>query len=186
MASVIVRNISFNFASEAWLTLLSFITLPFIVRGLGTDGFGVLTLVQVVTGYFALLELGFGSALIKYVAEYHAVKDERSLAKVIGTLTSVYGLIGLVGGLLMWASAGFLVHRVLHIPPGLERQAVLAFQVGALGFFFSMSLSVYGAIPTALQRMDLTGTRNILLGTVNILVVPNVPLLVVVKDSTRL
>ena len=49
--------------------LVAVIALPFIVRGLGTDRFGLLSLAWVILGYFTIFDLGLGRATTKYVAE---------------------------------------------------------------------------------------------------------------------
>jgi len=45
------------------------VAIPLLVKGLGTERFGILTLAWVVIGYFSLFDLGMGRALTKVVAE---------------------------------------------------------------------------------------------------------------------
>jgi len=52
---ILVRNVFYNFISQSWFLILAFITIPYIVRKLGTDAYGILSLVGVVLGYFAFL-----------------------------------------------------------------------------------------------------------------------------------
>src|ERR1035437_10688053 len=69
-----IKNSFFNVAGWLWLTVISVVTVPYIVKKLGYDAYGVLSLVSMVVGYFAFLDLGLGDAVIKYVSHYHVLK----------------------------------------------------------------------------------------------------------------
>ena len=58
--SLIVRNTALNFLGLALPLAVGFVTIPFTVRALGNDRFGILALVWVVLGYFGLFDLGLG------------------------------------------------------------------------------------------------------------------------------
>ena len=49
--------------------ILAVFTIPPLIKGLGIDRFGVLTLAWMVIGYFSLFDFGIGRALTKVVAE---------------------------------------------------------------------------------------------------------------------
>ncbi|MDA8189214.1 MAG: flippase [Dehalococcoidales bacterium] len=168
-AQRLVSNIAYNFLSQAWLAALNLVTLPYIVRQLGVDAYGVLVMVTVVVGYLAFLDLGLGSAVQKYVAEYYAKRDFKALEATIGTATVVYVVVGLLGALGMAGFAGLLVDRLLRVPAELQEVTRVAFYIGSIGVLASMPLSVFAAVPLALQRFDLAGKRNLLIGTVNTL-----------------
>uniref|UniRef100_UPI0034E2C47B oligosaccharide flippase family protein n=1 Tax=Methanothrix sp. TaxID=90426 RepID=UPI0034E2C47B len=67
--SLIARNAVLNLIGQAVPLLVGVLTIPFVVRGLGTDRFGLLSLAWVVLGYFTIFDLGLGRATTKYVAE---------------------------------------------------------------------------------------------------------------------
>lgn len=164
-----MRNISFNFLAQFWFLGLSFFTTPYIVNTLGTDAFGVYSIIGVVMGYFAFLDLGLGNAIIKYLAEFWGKREYRKISDVIGTSLVVYGLIGLMGGFVLIILTPTLVNDFLHIPKELETVTRFAFYVSALGFLINMPLAIFGNIPNALQRMDITNIRNIIIGSLNTL-----------------
>jgi len=60
--SLLARNTLLNFIGQAVPLLVGVATIPFIVRGLGTERFGFLSLAWVVLGYFAIFDLGLGRA----------------------------------------------------------------------------------------------------------------------------
>jgi O-antigen/teichoic acid export membrane protein len=164
----LIRNTLWNFASQGWFLLLVFFTTPYIVRKLGPDAYGVFSIVGVVIGYFAFLDLGLGQAVVKYVSEYYVQKDFKTIREIIGTAMAVYFLMGFIGAVLIAFLTGLLVTRVLKIPPGLINTTVFVFYISALGFFINMPLNVFGSIPRALQRFDITNKISIALGTLQL------------------
>lgn len=165
---ILVRNVVYNFISQFWFLILAFITIPYIVHKLGTDAYGVLSLVGVVLGYFAFLNLGLGPAVIKYISEYYAKKDYQAIRKVIGSALTFYLLMGFAGAFLIASLTSILVTKLLHIPPHLIKVSSFAFYIAALGFLVNMPLNVFGAIPQALQRFDISNKISISMGTLSI------------------
>lgn len=165
---ILVRNVFYNFISQFWFLILAFITIPYIVHKLGTDAYGVLSLVGVVLGYFAFLNLGLGPAVIKYISEYRVQKDYQAIRKIVGSALTFYLLMGFVGAFLIASLTGILVNRLLHIPPHLIKVSSFAFYIAALGFLVNMPLNVFGVIPKALQRFDISNKISICMGTLSI------------------
>jgi len=65
----LARNSVFNLLGQGIPFLAALVAIPPLIRGLGTDRFGVLTLAWMVIGYFSLFDLGLGRALTQVVAE---------------------------------------------------------------------------------------------------------------------
>jgi len=150
-----INNSLFNFLGWLWPIGLSLLATPYIVHHLGKDAYGILALVIAVLGYFALLDLGLSTATVKYIAEYHAVGNQKMLQKVISSNLLIFIVIGIGGGTLLAGVTPFLVNNVLRVPPSLADVAEFAFYIGAVGFLFTMMLGVLTAIPNALQRYDI-------------------------------
>ncbi len=168
-APKVARNASYNFVSHVWLTGLALFCTPYIVHRLGDGAYGLLSMVLVVTGYFAMLDMGLAQAVLKYASEYYGRQDYDRLSRLIGTATTVYVVVGLVGAAVIALLTGVIVMRVLHIEAELQSVGHFAFYAAALGFLVSMPLSVFNAIPASLQRMDVTNARNALIGTGTVL-----------------
>lgn len=165
----ISKNILYNFLGQAILLLLGFFTTPYIIHSLGNTAYGIFSVVLVTVGYFSVLDFGLGVSIVKYISEYHAVDDKAILGKIIATSLTTYLIVGTVGALLIFFLTPIFVGNVLKIPNELIITASTVFYISALGFLLNMILTVFNAIPTALQRMDITNSRNILFGLLNYL-----------------
>jgi len=169
LANRTVNNALFNTLGWGLSLVLNFFLLPYIVTKLGTASYGILTLVLTVIGYFAVLDLGLGNAVIKYVAEYSATKDTKKINEVIGTTLLILILLGLFGGLVILAVSDSLVHSLLKIPPELVPAAYNCFRIGAAGFLVTIILSAVSAVPNGLNRYDITSSVTFFVGTVTML-----------------
>src|SRR5262249_19622712 len=131
---------------------INFLVTPYLVGKLGDERFGVWAFVTLLVGYFGILDLGLGVALVKYVAEFHAARDYGRLNGVINTAFSVMMLlVGLIVGAGLIAS-GRLLH-LFKIPPQNYSEARFAF-VGALLILLGQAcLGVLQSVLNGLQRM---------------------------------
>src|SRR5215472_2321213 len=65
---LLARNTLWNLAGSVAPMLVAAVCIPLLIKGLGTDRFGVLTLVWALIGYATLFDLGLGRALTQLVA----------------------------------------------------------------------------------------------------------------------
>ena len=67
--SLLARNTIWNLIGQGAPLLVAIFAIPLLIRALGTPRFGILTLAEMVVGYYSLFDLGLGRALTKLVAE---------------------------------------------------------------------------------------------------------------------
>jgi len=164
-----IINLLTSALAWGWPVLLSFVTTPLIVRGLGNDAYGVRSLVVSITGYFAILDLGLNGAVTKYLAEYHVKNDHPQMAELLGTTLTTYTVLGLIGGMLIWMLAGWFTTGLFSIPPQFQQESIWAFRLSGVGFFLSMITWWGSSIPTGIQRFDVFNGISIGFGTLTTL-----------------
>ena len=84
-----------NYAFQAMLML---VLTPFIIGHVGKSGFGIWTAVSALTGYYGLVNLGVGSALVRHLARHAARKEEEGMSRVLGTGLAFFTVTGIVVG----------------------------------------------------------------------------------------
>jgi O-antigen/teichoic acid export membrane protein len=88
---------------------ITFVMCPILLRSLGDARYGVWSLVETTVAYFALLDLGIGAAVVRYVSKFEALEDRGQLNRIFSTTLSTFGLLALfVAGVcgiaaLVWA-----------------------------------------------------------------------------------
>jgi O-antigen/teichoic acid export membrane protein len=152
---LLARNSLLNLLGQAAPLLVGVITLPFVVRGLGAERYGLLSLSWVVLGYFTIFDLGLGRAATKYVAEALAKGDNDRVPRLVWTAVTVQASCGGLGALILVAIAPFLVEHVLNIPSTLAGEARATFYCLAIAIPGVLVSSSLMGVLAATQRFDL-------------------------------
>ena len=164
-AEGLARNVLFSVATQAWIIVLSLVTIRIVVHGLGADAYGVFVIASLLLGYVAFLDLGLTPAVVRSIALHRAAGQAEGLERIIRTAFGTLLILGLVGGVVLALLTPFAVTTLLHIPAPLQGDARFVFYLAALAFVFNMGLVVFAAIPQGLQRLDLLSIRNAVLTT---------------------
>lgn len=76
--------------------LIKFIYTPFLLRNLGQEEYGLYSLAITIIGYLTLLDLGFGSAIVRFTIKYKNDNDRKRLHEIYGMMSVLYLIIGFV------------------------------------------------------------------------------------------
>jgi O-antigen/teichoic acid export membrane protein len=130
------KNTIWNLIGSGSPLLAALAFIPYTLAKLGDEGFGVLTLIWALIGYFSLFDFGAGRAMTYEISRLQNQENGRDLRKVQTILKS--GLIlttatGLIGCLLIWLLAPHLAHDWLKISSKWQIDSQLALQITALG-----------------------------------------------------
>lgn len=158
---MIARNTLINLIGQVLPLLVAVVTIPFVVRGLGTERFGLLALAWVVLGYFTIFDLGLGRATTKYVAEALGKGEEDRVPSIIWTAVTVQVIMGSVGAIVLLATTDLLVDRVLNIPQELLDEARITFHLLAFSIPVVLISSSFSGALEAAQRFDLINALRI-------------------------
>ncbi len=159
--SLIARNTLINFIGQALPLLVAVIAMPFVIRGLGTERFGLLSLAWVVMGYFTIFDLGLGRATTKFVAEALGKGEGGRVSQIIWTAVTVQAIMGAIGALALFVMTDYLVERVLNIPPALIYEAKATFHLLAFAIPVVMLTSSFSGVLEAAQRFGLVNAIRI-------------------------
>jgi len=153
---IIVKNSLYNLIGWMLPIVVNFLTIPYIVKSLGNDSYGVLMLVTAVIGYFSLLDINFTAGSIRYVAEYHAKGEHKHVNEVLSLSFLGYSIIGIIGAILLYLSTDLFLMDLLKIPENLREVARTVFHISSFGFFLNLIQNYLSSIPKAMHRFDLT------------------------------
>ena len=121
---------------------------------LGIVEFGVFLLLNAINSFIGYIDMGFGTSVTKFAAEYNARSENFSLARLLNSALLVFSAIGLLG-LAVFFILGKWFLPVFNIPAQSYGNIFLVFILAGLIFMFNSLGSVYTAFLTALQRFDL-------------------------------
>ena len=125
--------------------------MPYTVRHLGTSEYGLWMLVASLTVYFNLFDLGYGSGLVRHIADADAYGNVTLVNQILSTFVVVY--VGLA--ILVVVATVAMIAWVPHFPRLLPSQIPLArFVLAVVGVRIALGfpMTVFGAVTTARQR----------------------------------
>jgi O-antigen/teichoic acid export membrane protein len=166
---LLTRNSLLNFVGQAGPLLVAAVTIPFIIRALGVERFGLLSIVWLAPEYFAFIDLGLGRATIKYVAEALGSGDQQRMSRVVWTAVTFQTCLGLLGALGLISVAGLLIDYVLNIPLDLQVESKTAFYLLALSIPVVLVTSSLSAVLAAAQRFELVNAVGASFNIANLL-----------------
>ncbi len=152
-----MRSAVYNLAGNVAPMLCAVIAIPRILRALGTERFGVVSLVWMFVGYFSLFDFGLGRALTRAIAEALGKGEDERVPGLVWTGLVLMTAFGAVGGVVLALASPFLVTVVLHVPQPIRAETLSAFR--ALTFLIPVVTSVT-ALQGVLEAKQLFGWSN--------------------------
>lgn len=158
---LLARNTVLNLIGFIAPLPIGLLCIPFLVRGLGVDRFGVLTLVWAVVGYMSLFDLGLGRALTQLVADRFGAGRSEGISGPVWTSLLLLSGMGIVVGTVLAAISPWLVCTALRIPAALQLETVRASYLLAVSIPFTLGMTGLRGILEALQRFGLVNAIRI-------------------------
>ncbi len=158
---VLARNTALNVAGQVIPLLVGIVTMPYVIRRLGADRFGLLSLAWLVVGYFALLDFGIGPATTKFVAELLGKGELDRLPALVWTAVATQTGFGMLAGVLFAAGSPALSDRLLKIPPQLRTEAHWVFLILAISLPIGFATGTFQGVLGASQRFDLVNAISL-------------------------
>jgi O-antigen/teichoic acid export membrane protein len=173
---LLARNAGFNLAGEFVSFCVGVICIPFVVRRLGADSFGVLSIAWALLSYMSLFDLGLSRATTKFVAEAVSTGEHQKIPSLAWTSISLQVVLGIFGGALLAGGSHLLAERILKIPHELIREAETAFLFLALAVPIVLISNSLRGVLEAVQRFHIINyvkiPTNILMFATPMLLIP--------------
>jgi O-antigen/teichoic acid export membrane protein len=159
----LTRNLSYNISGQLLPLVVAAVSIPILIRHIGTDRFGLLTIAWMVVGYFNLFDLGLGRALTKLVADRIGTgRTDEVIPLVSSGLALMIGL-GIIGAITVGVATPALTH-ILHVPARYQSETENAFYLLALSIPAVILTTGLRGVLEAYQRFDITNAVRTPLG----------------------
>jgi O-antigen/teichoic acid export membrane protein len=157
---VVAHNVSTRYLAYLVDAIVGVVMLPFNLAHLGMAAYGLWMLTTSFTAYFAMLDLGYGGALVRFVAQYRARRDARALNEVLSTFSVVYTAIGALTYLLVLAIAFNMDLFTSLTPEQAATSRTILLIIGA-NVALRFVVGVYGGVIVGFQRYHLNNVTSI-------------------------
>ena len=127
------QNTLWNLAGTGLPLLLGAISIPYLVKEVGVEAFGILTIVWALIGYFSLFDFGLGRALTQQVASARSTGSDASLPSLVKTGLWFTAVTGLLGGVILGMTSQRLAFDWLNVSKSLQPSTASALLIAAIG-----------------------------------------------------
>ena len=160
-SQTLAKNVLLNLIGMLVPIVVGIVCIPFAVKGLGDDGFGILSIAWIVLGYLTMLDFGLAKAIMKFIAERPDPWQDSDIPQLIWTAVTMAFITGLAAAGIIILVTPHLAGSLLKIEPEYISDAERAFFYVALSLpFMLVSTSLRGVLG-ALQRFDLVNAIQV-------------------------
>jgi O-antigen/teichoic acid export membrane protein len=164
------RNIIANYFSQAYVAGISILTVPFYVRFMGTEAFGLIGFYTMLQAWFQLLDAGLSTTLARESSLYRgSASDASTLVRLRSLLERVFWAIGLIGILFFFFFAEPITHRWLQVGNLPPREVANSVQLIGLIIAFRWVSCLYRGVVTGFEQQVWLGSFNVGVATARFL-----------------
>ena len=157
---LLARNTIWNLLGQGLPLVVAAVAIPVLIREIGVDRFGVLSVAWMLIGYFSLFDFGIDQGLTKIVADRLGSDNHGAIPVLVWTSLAILLLLGIVSGISLALLSPLIVNRILKIPVALHRESLYAFYLLAVGMPIAIVTSGIRGVLEAMQRFGaLTAIR---------------------------
>ncbi len=157
-------NSLYNFIGQLVPSLVGLLTVPILIQYIGTDRFGIITIVWMIIGYFGLFDMGLGRALTQLVAEKLGNSEHNGIPAIFWTSNILILLLASAGGILLFAITPTLVRDILKVGFAFQRETSISFYIISFGMPFVILGSLLTGYLSAFHRFDIINIVRVPMG----------------------
>ncbi len=131
------------------------VTIPYIVRGLGVNGYGMLSIGYMVLGYFSIFDLGLSRATVRFVAQNLTPEKSHKVPELVWTSLALLTSLGVVGGCIAAAFVPYMTTHVLKMPASFVGEAKASLYILCASMPIMLGNDALRGVLEAAQRFDL-------------------------------
>lgn len=157
---LMARNVSTRYLAILVDGIIGLLLLPFNIAHLGPAAYGLWILTTSVTWFFGVLDLGYGGAVVKFIAQYRAWRDRDALNQILSTMAVVFTAVGLVclvvTGVLAWQ-----IDSLFKLEPGQAPTARAVLLLVGTYLSIRFAFAIFGSVVYGFQRYYLNNAVSI-------------------------
>lgn len=140
-------------SSSVISAVITFLAIPFYLRILGTEAYGVIGFFLVLQGLFQLLDLGMAPTVSRQIARATSPADKEKIRDLVHSLAVIYWSIGIVAAMLIVGFSNEIAGNWLKADD--LQPAEIAIAVGLMGLALAAKWpsSLYGAALIGAERL---------------------------------
>lgn len=163
-----IRNGTFwNFIGSVFPMLVGLVCIPYLIKNIGVERFGVLTLIWTLIGYFSIFDFGIGRALTFSVSNFKIETDPANLHRSISSGLKLLLITGIIGGIILASISSKLGYSWLNTNKFLREESFYSILIAALAIPFTTYTSGIKGILEGFEDFKNVNILKLCLGILN-------------------
>lgn len=165
----IKKNTFLNLLGFGVPALVGVISIPFLLHKMGTEAFGVFTLVGTIIGYLSIFDFGLGNALTQQVAANRALGRENEIPALIKVGFIFTFMIGAAAGVFIFAFSVDIAEAWLGAGSRFTSDAIAALVITAVAVPFTTTTSALRGVLEGNEDFRTVNVLRVAQGSLNFL-----------------
>lgn len=164
--SLLKRNMIANFAGSIWQGLMGLVFIPFYIKFIGIESWGLIGIFATLQVIFGLLDMGLSSTLNREMARLSVLPTkQQEMCNLVRTLEVIYWSIAILAGISLIVLSPIIANY--WIQPGLLSRKTIEQAFLIMGFIIALHLprGFYSGGLLGLQRQVLLNGINVIIST---------------------
>lgn len=167
---LIAKNTIYNLLGYGIPLLFAIALIPFLIKGLGEERFGILSLAWVIIGYFSFFDFGIGKALTKIIAEKIGQNKTEEIPQYFWTAFFLMLLISFIGAVVLLFFISTIVYNIFTISESLQKETLNTFYILTLSIPIVTTTAGIRGLLEAYQKFGIINSIRTFLGISSFLV----------------
>ncbi|MEK7309802.1 MAG: oligosaccharide flippase family protein, partial [Planctomycetota bacterium] len=164
--SLLKRNIAANFTGSIWSTLMGLVFIPFYIKFLGIEAWGLIGIFATLQVIFGLLDMGLSNTLNREMARLSVLPQKRQeMRNLVRTLEIIYWSVAVFVGIIIVSLAPVITHNWIKAgqlsPQTIEQSLLIMGLIMAL----QMPAGFYSGGLMGLQKQILLNVISVSINT---------------------
>ena len=164
-----LSNIAWNLVGLGTPLIIAAVTVPALIKTIGMERFGLLSLAWGLIGYAGVFDLGIGRATTQFVAQLRGQNAYAEIPMVIRSAARLTLQTGAIGFLLLSLAAVFGVQDLIKHSAGLESELTISVLILALAVPIQAISATYRGVNEAFENFRDISLLRMVLGVLNFL-----------------
>jgi len=150
----IVHNVASGIIRLIVTAPVPFLLTPFLLRHLGTQGFGAWAVFLSINSMTSLADVGVMGTLTKHVSQHYTLEDYTNLNRVVNAGILIFLLAAVLGVATVNLARNFLISAFFHNVHVPQAQLELVIQLLTFGMAINLLTYPFSSVISGLQRLD--------------------------------
>lgn len=166
------KNIIASYFGQLYVVLLGILVMPFYISEMGAEAYGLVGFFAMLQAMFNLLDFGLTPTISRETARYCAGTHSSLLfSQLFRTLHIIFAVVALLGGGVLFLSAGLIAEKWLNIEALSVNEVFFALQVMAISVALRWMTGLYRGVVTGSEQIVWLSGFNASIATLRFLLV---------------